>query len=79
MPKTKHKNIESIGEEKIINIDIEDKEIDPEVPIEDEEDATTEEDAILDDEEINPFGDKWEEQLYLLSNYNLYKSLFTYT
>ncbi len=61
MPKTKQKNIESIGEEKIINIDIEDKEIDPEVPIEDEEDATTEEDAILDDEEINPFGDKWEE------------------
>ena len=61
MPKTKQKNIESIGEEKIINIDIEDKEIDPEVPIEDEEDATTEEDSILDDEEINPFGDKWEE------------------
>ena len=47
-------------EEKIIDVDIEDKEVDIETPIgEGEED--TEEETILDDEEINPFGDKWEE------------------
>ncbi len=64
MPKTtktqKKKKEEVTEEEKIINVDTEEKDIDPEI-IEAEDEVSLDDEAILDDEEINPFGDKWEE------------------
>ncbi|MDP3962811.1 MAG: hypothetical protein Q8Q03_03025 [bacterium] len=65
MPKTKEleKKISSPGDdlEKIIEIDTEDKVVDPElIPGEEAEDEL-DEDAVLDDEEVDPFKDKWEE------------------
>jgi hypothetical protein len=66
MPKTKstEKKIQKpIDElEKIVEIDEETKVDDIDlVPGVVEEDDTEEEDAVLDDEEIDPFKDKWEE------------------
>lgn len=51
-----------IEEEKIIEIDLEDKLVDPElIPGEDSLDDPEDEEALLDDEEVDPFKDKWEE------------------
>lgn len=66
MPKTKAteiKNKKPIEEEKIIDIDTEEKDGDLElIPGSTEEtDEELEEDAILDDDEVDPFKDKWEE------------------
>lgn len=47
-------------EEKIINVDTEEKDIDPEI-VDDNEEISLDDEAMMDDEEINPFGDKWEE------------------
>ena len=63
MPKSKvqekiRNNI--VDEEKIINADMEEKDAVADIALEEDEDDATE-DAMLDDEEINPFGDKWEE------------------
>ncbi|HEY4478304.1 MAG TPA: hypothetical protein VI775_00475 [Candidatus Paceibacterota bacterium] len=61
MPKTKEQRSNyNLDEEKIINIDTEEKDLD-EVITDEEEDTDEVEEAILDDEEINPFGDRWEE------------------
>ena len=63
MPKTKIKEQKSarpLEEEKIIDIDLEEKIIDPEIAIEEAEEEL-EEEAVLDDEEVNPFKDRWEE------------------
>ena len=63
MPKSKvqEKIINNIvDEEKIINADMEEKDAVADIALEEDEDDATE-DAMLDDEEINPFGDKWEE------------------
>jgi hypothetical protein len=66
MPKTKpteNKIQKPVDElEKIIEIDEETKVDDIDlVPGVVEEEDTEEEDAVLDDEEIDPFKDKWEE------------------
>jgi len=67
MPSTKDElkknKIQPREEEKIIDIDLDDKDDDIEIVpgVHEEEDVAEEEDAILDDEEVNPFGDKWEE------------------
>ena len=47
--------------EKIIEIDIEDKIVDPELIPGEEIEAEEDEEAVLDDEEVDPFKDKWEE------------------
>ncbi len=47
--------------EKIIEIDIEDKVVDPELIPGEEIEAEEEDEAVLDDEEVDPFKDKWEE------------------
>ncbi len=64
MPKTKSaekKSTKSLPEEKIIEIEDEVKEGDVELVAGDELEDELEDDAILDDEEIDPFKDKWEE------------------
>ena len=64
MPKVKtieKKNTKPAEEEKIIEIDTEEKVVDPELIPGEETEEEAEDDAVLDDEEINPFGDKWEE------------------
>ena len=67
MPSTKDElkknKIQPREEEKIIDIDLDDKDDDIEIVpgVHEEEDVAEEEDAILDDEEVNPFGDKCEE------------------
>ena len=67
MPSTKDElkknKIQPREEEKIIDIYLDDKDDDIEIVpgVHEEEDVAEEEDAILDDEEVNPFGDKWEE------------------
>ncbi|HEY4503574.1 MAG TPA: hypothetical protein VJJ28_00475 [Candidatus Paceibacterota bacterium] len=62
MPKTKEQNnTRPTEEEKIIEIDAEEKIIDPETAVGEEVDEELEEDAILDEEEVNPFKDRWEE------------------
>ncbi|NDB59412.1 hypothetical protein EB001_13320 [bacterium] len=62
MPKPK-KNIEKSEETKEIIVDDEEKVLDPElVPgdiLTDDEDMDDE--GIPDDDEVNPFGDRWEE------------------
>ncbi len=60
--KTTQKSTKSvIDDRKILEIDPEEKEVDPElIPGEEVEDEL-EDEAALDDEEVNPFGDKWEE------------------
>lgn len=50
-----------LEEEKIIEIDIEEKIIDPEIIIGEETSEDEDDDAGLDEEEIDPFKDKWEE------------------
>lgn len=59
MPKTK--DIESKKIKRPV-IEEEEKEIDPEVILDDDtEDMTDDESPTLDTDEIDPFGDKWEE------------------
>lgn len=62
MPKPK-KNVEKSEETKEIIVDDEEKVLDPElVPgdiLTDDEDL--EDEGIPDDDEVNPFGDRWEE------------------
>lgn len=67
MPKTKKETInkeETVSEMKEIILDDEEKVIDPELiagePLIDEEDEEGD-DAVLDDDEVDPFKDKWEE------------------
>jgi hypothetical protein len=48
-------------EEKIIEIDTEEKELDAEIMPGEETEEELEDDAILDDDEVDPFKDKWEE------------------
>lgn len=55
------KEIRPPEEDKIIEIDLEEKIIDPELIIGEESEEELEEDAILDEEEVDPFKDKWEE------------------
>jgi len=51
-----------VEKEKIIDIDPENKVDDLElIPGETVEEDTEEEDALLDDDEVDPFKDKWEE------------------
>ncbi len=64
MPKAKKiekKPVAPKEEEKIIEIDTEEKEVDPELIPGEETDEELEDDAILDDDEVDPFKDKWEE------------------
>ena len=62
MPKPK-KNIEKSEETKEIIVDDEEKVLDPDLApgdiISDDEDM--DDDGIPDDDEVNPFGDRWEE------------------
>lgn len=61
MPKTKDIESKKIPD-RVIDID-EEKEIDPEVVLGDEEteEVTDDEPTTLDADEIDPFGDKWEQ------------------
>ena len=65
MPKTKKINemIEKIDLKKPIVKDDEEKELDPDLilPEGETEQEIEEEEELLDDDEINPFHDKWEE------------------
>lgn len=69
MPKTKELEKKTVGREtkpaddleKIIEIDIEDKVVDPELIPGEEVEVEEEDEAVLDDEEVDPFKDKWEE------------------
>ena len=61
MPKSKTTDKNVVSGEKIIDIDSEEKEIDPEVAVGEETEEESEEDALLDDDEVDPFKDKWEE------------------
>lgn len=61
MPKTKDIEIKK-ARGRVINEE-EEKEIDPEIIVGEEEDdeISEEESALLDVDEIDPFGDKWEQ------------------
>lgn len=64
MPKSKELELKNTKVTKEVAIDEdEEKDVDPDALIaEDVEDALVEEDSlVLDDEDVNPFGDKWEE------------------
>ncbi len=65
MPKTKELEKKTISPaddlEKIIEIDSEEKIMDPELIPGEEIDEELDEEATLDDEEVDPFKDKWEE------------------
>ncbi len=50
-----------VEEEKIREIDLEKKIVDPELAPGEEAEEEDEDDALLDDEEIDPFKDRWEE------------------
>lgn len=64
MPKSKKTEVKPVApkeEEKIIEIDTEEKELDPELLPGEEVEEELEEEAALDDDEVDPFKDKWEE------------------
>ena len=62
MPKPK-KNIEKSEETKEIIVDDEEKVLDPDLAPGDilADDEDMDDDGIPDDDEVNPFGDRWEE------------------
>lgn len=67
MPKAKISEVKNkkpaveIEKDKIIEIDTDEKEIDPELIPGEETEEELEDDATLDDDEVDPFKDKWEE------------------
>lgn len=64
MPKTNTKNSNAgVVEEKgkIIEIEGEEKSLDEDLMPEEEVSDESDEDSLLDEDEVNPFGDKWEE------------------